>query len=128
MSETPNASVETGPAPGAPIAAWRAFLAREIGAVLAMPVLAGGFLAFLAPLSGTLVSQWLKHLFGRERPPLALHAVEVANSSFPSGHAMLSAVVYLTLAVLISRFTDRRAVKTYAIAAGVALTLLVGAS
>ncbi|CAN5225561.1 phosphatase PAP2 family protein [soil metagenome] len=81
-----------------------------------------------APLSGTAVSQVLKNLFGRARPDAALHAVEVVNPSFPSGHAMLSAVVYLTLAVLVARFTDRRRVKVYAMAAGVLLTLLVGSS
>jgi undecaprenyl-diphosphatase len=85
-------------------------------------------LLIAASATGALVSQGLKQLFGRERPPLALHAVEVVNPSFPSGHAMLSAVVYLTLAVLIARFAERRRVKAYALAAGVALTLLVGAS
>ena len=81
-----------------------------------------------APLTGTVISQWTKQLFGRERPPMALHAVEVMNPSFPSGHAMLSAVVYLTLAVLVARFTDRTRVKTYALAAGTFVALLVGIS
>lgn len=81
-----------------------------------------------ATLSGTVVSQWLKHFFGRERPPMELHAVVATNPSFPSGHAMLSAVVYLTLAVLMARFSDRKRVKAYALAAGVTVTLLVGAS
>lgn len=81
-----------------------------------------------APLSGSIVSQVLKQVFGRARPDISLHAVEVMNPSFPSGHAMLSAVVYLTLAVLVERFTTRQQVKTYALAAGILLSLLVGCS
>ena len=81
-----------------------------------------------APITGSILSQWLKQFFNRDRPPLQLHAVEVINPSFPSGHAMLSAVVYLTLAVLIARFSNRRRVKIYSLAMGVSMTLMVGLS
>ena len=54
--------------------------------------------------------------------------VEAVNASFPSGHAMLSAVVFLTLGVLASRFAERRRVKILAISAAVLVSLLVGAS
>lgn len=81
-----------------------------------------------APLTGVAVSQGLKLLFARERPDSILRAVEVVNASFPSGHAMLSAVTYLTLAALVERFTDSRRVQRYALAAGVLTTLLVGLS
>ena len=46
-------------------------------------------------------------------PPLpgvveaATRAVEVMNPSFPSGHAMLSAVVFLTIGVLSAHFAQR---------------------
>ncbi|HZL01002.1 MAG TPA: phosphatase PAP2 family protein [Caulobacteraceae bacterium] len=70
----------------------------------------------------------MKAVFGRERPPVAMHAVEVGNSSFPSGHAMLSALVYLSLAALLAHFAERRRVRVYALATGLAATLLVGAS
>ena len=66
----------------------------------------------------------LKVAVGRERPPLAMHAVEVGNASFPSGHAMLSAIVYLSLATLVAHFTDRRRVRVYAMAAGLLITLV----
>lgn len=81
-----------------------------------------------APLTAVAVSQGLKLLFARERPDSIIRAVEVTNASFPSGHAMLSAVTYLTLAVLVERFTDDRRVRLYALAAGVLATLLVGLS
>jgi undecaprenyl-diphosphatase len=75
---------------------------------------------------GVALSSVLKLVFDRPRPDLALHAVEVVNSSFPSGHAMLSAVVFLTLGVLCAKFTSQRRLKVYALGAGVFLTVLVG--
>jgi undecaprenyl-diphosphatase len=77
---------------------------------------------------GLLISQGLKLVFGRERPDLAYRAVEAVNASFPSGHAMLSAVVFLTLGVLAARFSDRRRVKVLAMSAAVLISLLVGVS
>jgi undecaprenyl-diphosphatase len=74
------------------------------------------------------ISQGLKQLFGRERPELVYRAVEAANPSFPSGHAMLSAVVFLTLGALAARFAPRRRVKALALGAAVLLSLRVGAS
>jgi undecaprenyl-diphosphatase len=79
-------------------------------------------------VGGVEISQALKHLFLRERPEMVYRAVEAANPSFPSGHAMLSAVVFLTLGALAARFSDRRRVKALALGAAVLLSLLVGAS
>lgn len=77
---------------------------------------------------GVAISQGLKQLFGRERPDLVYRAVEASNPSFPSGHAMLSAVVFLTLGALAARFAPRKRVKALALSAGVLLSLLVGLS
>ena len=74
------------------------------------------------------LSQGLKMIYGRERPPLSLHAVEVVNASFPSGHAMLSAAIYLTLGALVARFADKRRIKALAMGGAVVLALLVGIS
>jgi undecaprenyl-diphosphatase len=87
-----------------------------------------GLLLLGGALGGVSISQGLKMLFGRERPDMAYRAVEAVNASFPSGHAMLSAVVFLTLGVLTARFADRRRVKVLAISAAVLHSLLVGAS
>jgi undecaprenyl-diphosphatase len=81
-----------------------------------------------ASLGGWLITDRLKAVFGRERPPLSMHVVEAMNASFPSGHSMLSATIYLTLGVLIARFAERRRVKVYAMAWAVAFTLMVGIS
>lgn len=85
-------------------------------------------LLFGACGSGLLLVDILKVVFGRERPPIAMHAVEVGNASFPSGHAMLSAIVYLSLATLVAHFAARRREGAFALAAGLLVTLIVGAS
>jgi len=82
----------------------------------------------LASGGGVALSQGLKLVFGRDRPPAALHLVEAINASFPSGHAMLSAVVYLTLGTLTARFAASRRVKIYALAGAAVVALLVGMS
>jgi undecaprenyl-diphosphatase len=80
-----------------------------------------------AVISGTILSSVFKELFDRPRPEMQ-QAMRVFTSSFPSGHATISAVVYLTLAaVLASLCTDRR-LAVFCIATGVLLTLLVGIS
>ena len=85
-------------------------------------------LLFGACGSGLLLVDILKVVFGRERPPIAMHAVEVGNASFPSGHAMLSAIVYLSLATLVAHFAARRREGAFALGAGLLVTLVVGAS
>jgi undecaprenyl-diphosphatase len=82
----------------------------------------------LASGGGVAISQGLKALFARDRPEEALRMVEVINPSFPSGHAMLSAVVYLTLGALVARFAATRRVKVFALGGASVLALLVGAS
>lgn len=77
---------------------------------------------------GVMISQGLKMAFGRERPDLAFRAVEAFNPSFPSGHAMLSAVVFLSLGALAARFSARKRIKALALGAAVTLSLLVGLS
>ncbi|KAA2235152.1 phosphatase PAP2 family protein [Salinarimonas soli] len=77
---------------------------------------------------GTVLSTILKSAFDRPRPDLVPHATEVFTASFPSGHAMMSAVTYLTLGALIARLDPNRRVKAFVLALAVVITLLVGAS
>jgi undecaprenyl-diphosphatase len=77
---------------------------------------------------GALVNVALKHVLDRPRPTVVPHLAWVATASFPSGHAMLSATVYLTMAALLVQLTDRRWLKAYLVATAVGLTLLVGLS
>lgn len=85
-------------------------------------------LLLLASGGGVALSQGLKALFGRARPDAGLHLVEAINASFPSGHAMLSAVVWLTLGALVARFASDRRVKVFALTGAAVIALLVGLS
>jgi undecaprenyl-diphosphatase len=63
-------------------------------------------------IGGVVLSSILKLGIDRPRPNLVAHLVEEHNASFPSGHAMLSAVVYLTLGGLLSRVERPRVSKS----------------
>lgn len=86
------------------------------------------FLVVLTSLGGALLMQNLKVLFGRPRPDLVPHLVDVNSLSFPSGHALSAATVYLTLAALLSRLVKERRLKVYVVVVAFVLVFLVGAS
>jgi len=67
-------------------------LDRKYAAMCFVAVAAGG---------GGLLSTAMKYLIGRDRPAVVAHLVTVTSPSFPSGHSMLAAVVYLTLGALL---------------------------
>jgi undecaprenyl-diphosphatase len=94
-------------------------MARRHAAALQVAVSIGG---------GALLSSLLKMAFDRPRPDLVPHAVAVASASFPSGHAMLSAVAYLTIGGLLMRVQTRLATKVYVLTTAVLLTVLIGIS
>lgn len=79
-------------------------------------------------VGGATLGTVLKAIFARPRPDLVPHLVEVTNASFPSGHAMNSAVVFLTLGALLARTQERWAVRIYLVVVAIVLTLLVGVS
>ncbi len=91
------------------------------------PALAAAPLVSL--LLGGLASVVAKAVFGRDRPPVALHATTVGSASFPSGHATDAAAFFiavaLTLALTVAR---RRWTKLLLVAGGAALAGLVGLS
>lgn len=89
---------------------------------------AAALLVVIAITGGVVLSEGLKHLFARPRPELVAHLVEVQTASFPSGHAMLSAVAFLTLGALLARIQSRRRLKAYVISVAILLTLMIGAS
>ena len=94
--------------------AWFQEVARDItalGGYAVLIVLVGTVAGFLqldgkrgamwflsgAVLSGYLVGMGLKSLFLRPRPSVVPHLAPIYSTSFPSGHSMMSAIVYLTL-------------------------------
>ncbi|RBP45995.1 undecaprenyl-diphosphatase [Roseimicrobium gellanilyticum] len=83
-------------------------------------------LVLCASLGGALISTTLKGLFQRARPSVVPHLTEVTSMSFPSGHSMLSAVIYLTLGALLARTTKDRKVKAFFLFTALFITVMVG--
>jgi undecaprenyl-diphosphatase len=89
----------------------------------------GRALYVLASTSGgALLSEWLKTSFTRARPSVVEPLVKVSSWSFPSGHALSSAVVYLTLGSLVAATVKQPAVKLYVLSVAFVLTGLIGVS
>jgi undecaprenyl-diphosphatase len=85
-------------------------------------------LIVVAALAGTATVSAFKLAFGRLRPEAAAADAVVTGLSFPSGHASMSAIVFLTLGALIAAQRRSAAERAFILAAAVLLTLLVGAS
>ena len=82
----------------------------------------------LATLGGLGLSSLLKAVFARPRPSIVPHLSHAYSSSFPSGHSLMSAVVYLTLGALLTTLVTRPRLKVYILGVALALTGLVGVS
>ena len=123
--------------------AWLEEAARDITALGSYSVLGIVFIAVLAFLlmtarraaalwvtmavgGGVLLSNVLKLSFERPRPDLVAHTARVFTSSFPSGHAMLSAVTFLTLGTLLASLQTSRRLKIFFLGVAIALTVMVG--
>ena len=94
-------------------------LIRKVSEALFVLVAVGG---------GQILSSLLKLGIDRPRPYLVSHLATVQTLSFPSGHAMLSAVTYLTLGSLLARIVPGMATKIYVLGLAVLIALMVGAS
>ncbi|NBB49536.1 phosphatase PAP2 family protein [Rhizobium sp. CRIBSB] len=79
-------------------------------------------------LGGWGLSSAMKVGIARPRPEVVQHLVEVTDMSFPSGHAMLSAITYLTLGAMLSRIEEQPSLRTFFPLVAVVLTLLIGVS
>lgn len=146
FDKTVLAALRTPGDPGNPVGPlWLEETARDITSLGSMAVLSLltlstlGYLlilrqwghAILVTVSiggGMLVSLVLKLGFDRSRPDFFAEGVHVFTSSFPSQHAMLTAVAYLTLGVLLARIQPNLRLKIYLMSLALFLTLLVGSS
>ncbi len=82
----------------------------------------------VAVIGGSLLSVLFKTGFDRPRPELVPHEAHVYSASFPSGHSMMSAVVYLTLGALLARLHARWVLKVYFLVLAILITGAVGIS
>lgn len=85
-------------------------------------------LVLLTSIGAIAANELLKNLFDRHRPLSVPALAETTSSSFPSGHAMLSASVYLTLGLLLARAAHRRLAKAYYLVVAAGVVLAVGLS
>jgi undecaprenyl-diphosphatase len=85
-------------------------------------------LVVAATASGAWVAADAKLWVARPRPGLVDHLVQAGGYSFPSGHAANSAIVWLTLAGLVSQVEHGRATRRYTLAAAALVVATVGAS
>ena len=132
--------------PSAPIGpAWLQEAARDITslgssivlgiitfAVFGYLFLAGkpavAWLILIAVLGGVALNNLLKFVFARPRPDFVTHAVRVFSTSFPSGHATLSAITYLTLGALLARTDPSLTMSLYFMSLAIFLTVIIGVS
>lgn len=87
-----------------------------------------GLLLIAATTGGLFMMRLMKLVVNRPRPDLVPHLSYVNSSSFPSGHAMLSAVVYLTVGVFLGLLVDNHRIRIFFVSVALLLTLLVGIS
>jgi undecaprenyl-diphosphatase len=103
-------------------------IAAVVGFLLLQGLQRHAAFVLAASAGGWVLNFFLKELFGRPRPQVVPHLREVMTLSFPSGHALTSAAVFLTLGALLMRVATNRVTKFYCMAIAMTATLLVGAT
>lgn len=96
-----------------------------LGVVKLRPV---ALLVATAVIAGSLAVSLLKALFGRARPDPAFAQLVAPGMSFPSGHAAMSAIVFLTVGALLASTRSRASEQVYILAMATLMTVLVGTS
>ena len=124
---------------------WVEEIMRDISglggiAILTMVTLGAGLYLFMMKKTGqaaylvvsvtigTLLSNILKSGFGRPRPDLVPHGSYVFTNSFPSGHSMMSTLVYLSVGALLARAHSSYGMKIYFLGTSIILAIAIGIS
>jgi undecaprenyl-diphosphatase len=79
-------------------------------------------------IGASLLDAGLKSYFHRARPNVVPHLAVVSTSSFPSGHAMISAAAYLSVALMLAETDPRRVGRVYLLLVACVLVVLIGCS
>jgi undecaprenyl-diphosphatase len=82
----------------------------------------------IAAIGGGLISTMLKRVLERARPAEVEKLVEVSSFSYPSGHSLAAASVYLTLAIVCARRLQHRAARVFVFGSALLLMLCIGFS
>lgn len=100
-------------------------------AIFARVELGRGMFRFflLTIVSGFISGVVAKELVKRERPSLVPHLSHVSGStSFPSSHAMMSVVVFVTIGLLLAQLSRSQALRHLLVGLPFGVSVLVGAS
>jgi undecaprenyl-diphosphatase len=147
LDERVMKAVRRADEPGVPVGpAWVQDTARDVTALggysvlILLVAMTVGFLAlhgkrgemrFLlaAAVSGYVVGMLLKAYFVRPRPTVVPQLEIAYQTSFPSGHSMMSAIIYLTIGALLTQFAGNLPrFRTYFLVCALFLTGIVGIS
>jgi undecaprenyl-diphosphatase len=79
-------------------------------------------------VGASVINAILKIVLNRARPDVVPHLAVVSNASFPSGHAMISAAVYLTVGIMLAETQTRAAPRAYIVGFAGLLVFLIGCS
>jgi undecaprenyl-diphosphatase len=82
----------------------------------------------LAVVGGIALNNCLKFVFARPRPRFVSHTTRLYTTSFPSGHATLAAIAYLTLAALLAQSHHSSVFGGCMIVLATVVTVMVGLS
>jgi undecaprenyl-diphosphatase len=99
-----------------------------VGYLALVSARATALLVAAAVITGSVGVSWLKAGFGRVRPAADFAELIAPGLSFPSGHAGVSAIVFLTLGALLASTRSRAIERMYILAMASLMTLLVGLS
>jgi undecaprenyl-diphosphatase len=133
-----NTSIPIGPY-------WLLDFMRDVSALgsvsvaIVITVIASGFLIIKkgyktlnillsAVLGGGMFDLLLKEVFTRPRPRVVPHLVNVDSLSYPSGHSVMSAAIYLTLALILINLDIKRNIKMFFLYSAIFLILIIGIS
>lgn len=125
--------------------AWLSYLVRDLTAlggvtVLSLLVFAVMFYLllrghkrtatalFAISVSGWMLSHTLKFAVARSRPDLVPHGMTETTASFPSGHALVSMVVFVTLGSMLARVEADARVRRYLFLLPLMLSIVIGAT
>jgi undecaprenyl-diphosphatase len=89
---------------------------------------AGATILVASSFAAALLTVVLKTLLERQRPAVVQRLVEVTGLSYPSGHSLASAAVYLTASLVVARHVARWSERVGIIAFTAVIVTLIGAS
>ena len=104
------------------------FIAITVGYLALVSTRTSALLVAASAISGSICVSAFKTAFGRARPDAAYAELVATGPSFPSGHATMSAVVFLTLGTLVASTRTLWIERIYIVCAAALMTVLVGAS